>query len=563
MTPTFLLLNLIASVCLFLYGIRQVRRGIMRGFGGGLRQFVMVCTRNRITGFLAGMASTLVLQSGGAVTLILATFVGQKILTTAAALAVVMGADVGVALVAQVLTFDISWLGPLVLLVGFVVLTSFEGRKSVQNIGLTIFGLGLMLMALGFIREAGLPIKEADALPYLLKPIEQDPIFAILVGALMTWMLHSSLAFVMLVVSFSSVGAVSFNLAFDLILGANIGLVFIPLMATIRDEPTAVRLPFANLLMRLIVVLMVLPYAPFVQDVVKDFGGDTARQLVHAHLGFSVLVAALFLPFTAFIARLVHKLIPDRLVDDAAAVPLYLDYKQMETPVVALSAAARETLRVADLVQDMLEKSLQVFKTNSSSLIKKIQDQDTVVDTLHRALKHYMAKLMELSMTPGEAARTQQIINFATTLEHVGDAIDKSMMPMASRMARRNHKFSDAGMKEIENLFKMVIDSMRLAQTVFMSSDQKLARELVEGKQAVNRAERKASANHFARLSQGVPESIESSSVHLDLLRDLQRINGDLVTVAYPILEATGELLPNRLTSPKLKSLEPDMREEG
>jgi phosphate:Na+ symporter len=563
MTPTLVLLQIVAGVCLFLYGIRQVRRGIMRGFGAGLRRFVAACTAHRVTGFLAGVISTMILQSAGAVTMIMATFLGQKILPTAAALAVVIGADVGVAIMTQILTFDLSWLGPVFLLAGFILLAGFEHRKPIQNVGLSFFGLGLMLFALGWIAQASLPIKESAALPIIMRPLEIDPVLTLIVAALLTWMLHSSLAFVMLVVSFVSVGAISTHLAFQLILGANIGNVLIPLMATLRDQPAAVRLPFANLLMRLVMVLATLPFLDVIYQTITSLDDHAARAVVHFHLAFNLVLAIVFLPLTRPVAWIAHRLIPDRVVNDPATTPMYLDYKQMETPVVALAAAARETLRMADMVQEMMVQSLAVFKNGSEAAIKKIQEQDTAVDLLHRAIKHYMARTMELSLGPKEAARHLQIINFATTLEHIGDAIDKSMMPMAARMVANNRRFSDAGMAEIETLFNLVIDSLRNAQTVFMTSDKALARKLVEEKEQVIRLERLASTNHFARLSQGVPESIETSSVHLDLLRDLQRINGDLVTVAYPILEASGELLPNRLTSPKLTSLEPEMREEG
>lgn len=546
-----------------LYGLRQVRRGIMRGFGADLRGFVAFCTTNRVTGFFAGIISTMILQSAGAVTMILGTFLGQKIITTAAALSVVLGADVGVSLMAQVLAFDVSWIGPLLMLIGFTMLTGWERRKKIQNIGLTIFGLGLILFALGWIRQASIPIKESEALPYLMRPLEIDPVMTLIVAALMTWVLHSSLAFVMLVASFAGVGVITPGLAFELVLGANIGAVLIPLMSTVRDEPAAVRLPFANLLMRCSLVIVCLFFLQHIGTYIQSFGASPAHQVVQFHLAFNIVNAMLFLPFTSFIARLVHWLIPDRVIKEGAVQPMYLDYKQMDTPIVALTAAARETLRMADIVQEMLKNALVVFKSHDENLMRKIQEQDTVVDTLHRAIKHYMARAMELSFDKREAARHLQIINFATTLEHIGDAIDKSMMPMAKRMIDHRRKFSDAGMAEIDHLFTLVIDSIRMAETVFMTSDQILARKLVEGKELVTRAERQASSNHFARLSQGVPESIETSSVHLDLLRDLQRINGDVVTVAYPILEATGELLPNRLTSPKLKSLEPDLMAEG
>lgn len=563
MTPTIVLLNIIGGICLFLYGLRQIRRGIMRGFGAGLRGFVAACTARRASAFLAGMASTMVLQSAAALTMIVATFVGQKMLTTAAALPVVLGGDVGTAIIAQILAINLSFIGPLLLLVGLILVTSFEHKKQWQNIGLTVFGMGLIFFALGWIREASIPFKESAALPYILQPLEIDPVLTLIVGALITWLFHSALAFVMLVVSFVSADVISSHLAFQLVLGANVGAVLAPLMATFRDDPAAVRLPFASLLMRFTVALMVLPFLSTIIELISLYDSETARQVVHFHLGFNLLVALTFLPFTGWVARLVHKLIPDRITDKHEVTPMYLDYKQMETPIVALSAAARETLRMADMVQDMLVGTLEVFKHGDAQRIKKIQEQDTSVDILHRAIKHYMARAMELSLDESEARRHLQIINFATTLEHIGDAIDKSMLAMAARMVQHHRRFSDAGMHEIEELFVMVIDSLRLAQTVFISSDPKLARKLVEEKEKVTRAERRASVNHFARLKESVPESIETSSVHLDILRDLQRINGDVVTVAYPILEGTGELLPNRLTQPKLKSLEPDMLGEG
>lgn len=537
---------------MMLYGLRQIRRGLMRAYGASLRGFVSACTVNRFAGLMAGLVSTLILQSSTAVTMILATFVGQKMLTTAAALAVVLGADVGTTIVAQILTFNVAWIGPLLLLVGLMVFSIFDQKSStLKNVGLAIFGLGLMLFAIGWIKEASIPFKTSEALPYLVRPLEIDPVLTLVVAALMTWLFHSTLAFVMLVVGMTMSGVISPHLSMQLVLGANIGGVLAPLFATLRDEPTAVRIPFANLLMRLAVALAILPFLGNIHDLILKLDTDPGRLVVDFHLGFNLLVAIIFLPIIGWVAKIVHKLIPDRVAQDGETVPLYLDYKQMETPVVALSAAARETLRVADIVQDMLIRTLEVFKAGNEKMVKTIQDKDTVVDTLHRALKLYLAKTMELSLDPNEAQRHLQILNFATTLEHIGDTIDKSMMPMATRMIKNHRKFSAQGMVEIEELFNMVIDSVRMAQTVFMTSDQALARRLVEGKEAVGKVERQASANHFSRLRQGIPETVETSSVHLDLLRDLQRINGDVVTVAYPILEATGELLPNRLTRPR------------
>jgi phosphate:Na+ symporter len=494
--------------------------------------------------------------------MILSTFVGQKLLGTSAALAVVLGADVGTTIVAQLFSFDITWLGPLLLLIGLSTFSIFQQNLRWKNIGLAIFGMGLMLFAFGWIREASMPIKSSDALPYILRPLEIDPVLTILLGAVITWLFHSSLAFVMLVFSLVISDVISQHLAFELILGANLGGVMAPLMAALRDQPAALRIPFANFLMRLISVLLVLPFLPQILQLSGQFITTGPEAVLYFHFAFNLLVALIFLPLIGMVSWVVHHMIPDILAKRDQIVPLYLDDKQIEIPVVALSSAARETLRMADIVQDMLLSTINVFKAGDQNLIKEIQEKDTSLDILHRAIKLYLARTLETELSKAEAQRHLQILNFATTIEHIGDAIDKSMMPMARRLIENHRRFSPDGMREIEQIFNLVLQSMRDAQTVFMTSDAMLARKLVESKEAFGRVERAASASHFARLSQGVPETIETSSVHLDLLRDLQRINGDVVTVAYPILEATGELLPNRLTTPRLSSLEPDLRDE-
>jgi phosphate:Na+ symporter len=563
MTPTFILLNIIGGIVLLLYGLRQIKRSIMRGYGAHLRGFLTACTVNRFTGWLAGVGTTALMQSALALTIILSTFVSQKMVTTAAAIPVMIGADLGVSLIAQVLTFNLAMLAPLFLFIGFMFITSFQHRKKVQNLGLIIFGFGLLLFSLGVIREASIPFRDSPVIPYLIKPLEVDPVFTVLVGALLTWLLHSSLAFLMLIVTFAASGVITPDVALELVLGSTLGGSIGAMVSVARDPFGAVRLPFANFLMRSVLIVAVLPFMDDIERILSLYEKDVARQAVHFHLGFNLLVSVVFLPLTPVVAWVVHRLIPEKDHMSEDLKPKYLIDTHMSTPVVALSAAARETLRIADMVTDMLSKSLVVFKTHNEQMMRDIQAQDTAVDTLHRAIKIYMARALELSLSPKEAQRHLQIINFATSLEHIGDTIDKSLMPMAQRMIQNHRKFSAQGMAEIEQLFSVVVDRMRLAQTVFMSLDEGLARRLVEGKEEVNRLERQASSNHYSRLNQGIPESLETSSIHLDILRDLQRINGDVVTVAYPILEETGELLPSRLRVRPLRSLEPDLRDEG
>ncbi|HPQ50913.1 MAG TPA: Na/Pi cotransporter family protein, partial [Alphaproteobacteria bacterium] len=466
------------------------------------------------------------------------------LISTTSGLAVVLGADVGTTLVAQLLTFDLSWLSPVLIIFGYAFYSSKEQASVKRQIGRILVGLGLMLLALTVIKHEAGPLKESDTLPLILAPLDHDPFFSVLVGAVLTWLFHSSLAIVLLLMSMVHTEVVPLHLALMLVLGANIGNVIAPLMSSLKDPPQAARIPAGNLIMRLIGVFAVLVIVQVWEPNFKFLGNDDARIVVNFHMAFNIVLGLLFLPFLGFITRLVTKAIPDKKRDenDKSVSSQYLDDRVLDTPTVALTNAAREVLRIADMTDQMLQLVWSAFQKNEASIVEKIREADENVDILYKALKSYLVKITGETMNDIEGKRHFQILTFATNIEHVGDIIDRNLLALAEKKISDKVNFSPAGKVELDNLFQLVLDSVRLAQTVFISGDVRLARQLVEDKVVIKKAEREASVSHLVRLQKGVPETIATSDLHMDIIRDLRRINSLMTSIAYPILDDAGEL---------------------
>ncbi len=545
-------MNIIAGVCLLLWGVALLKLGMTRGLGADLRRFLSKATANRFKAFAAGLGVTALLQSSTATVMIVAGFAGQGMITAGAGLAIVLGADVGTTLVAQVLSMDLRLMMP-VLMVGGYILFSIEHNGKIKNVGRVFVGLSLMLLALGLIKTAAEPLRDSETLPLILAPLEKDLIFAVVVAALLTWIAHSSLAIILLLMSLVAAGVVPLMLGLAMVLGVNIGGTIAPLIATLRDQREAMRIPLGNLMIRVTGVLIAAPFLPYLQSELESFAADPGRQIVNFHTAFNLCLALAFLPFIQVIGSLLERILPSKAVDDDPGRPMYLDRKDLDTPAIALSDAKRETLRMADVLEQMLVDVITVLKTDDAKLLEKIREEDDILDRLYLEIKSYMAEVTQEFMDPKDVKEYMQILMFSTNIEHAGDVIDRNLLPLARKKIRNKYQFSEAGMKEIEHIHALVVKSVQLAQSVFMSGDIDLARTVVQDKTALRQAEMEGMALHMRRLRDGVPETMETSALHLDIIRDLRRVNTYILTVAYPILEEEGQLSESRLKDHKPK----------
>lgn len=528
-----------------------MKLGFTRAFGTSLRQSIAQGTSNRIRAFFAGLGITAFLQSSTATALLLTSFAKKHPIPLTAALAVIIGADLSTTLVAQVLTFDLSWLSPLLLVIGIIGHMRYEHGGRKRHIFRVFIGLGLMLLSLSLIRAASAPLVGSDTLPLILAPLESDQVTAIVFAALLTWIIHSSLAAVLLFATLASNGLIDIELGILLVIGANLGGAFIAFIATYKDGPTANRITFGNIVMRMITLLLFWGMQGPLLMLLGNYDFSASRQIVNLHMGFNIVLALLFLPNIDMIAKLAERVFPEiKNAKRAEHEPLYLDEKALDSPVVALASAARETLRMSEMVEDMLGHTLESFKQNNDNLAQSISQKDHTVDKLYNSIKLYLTRLTQEALDPKEADRHLQILTFATNMEHIGDIIDKSLMDMARRKIKHKERFSNEGWEEIKSFHQHVLENVRMAQNIFLSEDPALARQLVEKKAVIRAAAKSSSEHHFKRLREGLPESIATSSMHLDIIRDYRRINTYVTAVAYSILENAEKYKDQRRENP-------------
>jgi phosphate:Na+ symporter len=547
-------LNVLGSVALLLWGVRMVRTGLTRAFGAALRRAIAACSRNRFTAFLGGIAITGVLQSSTATALLVSSFAGRGLIPLSIAFAVMLGADIGTTLAAQILSFDLGWASPLLIGAGVITfLTSASDRP--RHLGRVAIGLGLMLLSLKLLALATQPLRTSAAFMALLQGLQDEYVIAVIVGTLATWLVHSSLSTVLLVMSFAGSGLIEPRLALALVIGANIGGALAPYMAQSGADVAARRVPLANLITRGIVGVALLPFLGLTVDGLSLIDASATRLPVNFHTFFNVVASLIFLPLVDVVAWACRRLLPDKPVADDPGKPRHLDPNVLDSPAEALGCALRETLNLGDKVSEMLRQSIEVFERNDAKAVKAIEAADDAVDRLYEAIKLYLIQTSRSELGEEDGKRYVEILTFTTNLEHVGDIIDKNLMELAAKKIRNRYYFSAEGMGELRAFHTRVQENLRLALNVFTTRDITLARRLVAEKTAIREAEQHAADSHFARLREGRPESIETSSIHMDVVRDLKRINGHLATVAYPILEAAGELADTRL-----KSAQPLMR---
>jgi phosphate:Na+ symporter len=546
MHGTEILITLIGSVALLLWGVRMVRTGVTRAFGSQIRRILAASTRDRSRAFATGFAVAAFVQSSTATTLIVSSFAARKLIPAGAALAVVLGADLGSTVAAQIFVFDLGWLGYAAIAGGvfWFMGTRDEHGRHVARIAL---GLGLMLLSLKLIGAAAAPLRGSMAMTAVLGGLAGEPLVAALIGALVTWLAHSTLAIVLLVASLAGAQLMPAEVAVALVVGANVGGAFAPFASQAAAPPAARRVPLGNTLMRLAVAVAALPFAGEIVALLSLAGTEPARLTINAHTLFNLVTGVVFIGLVPAVARLCEKLLPDRPSVADGGRPRYLDPHLIDHPAEALACAARETLALGDHVAGMLRQTMDVLVRDDQKLRRAVEESDDAVDRLHEAIKLYLIQVSRGGMSEPESRRHVEILSFVTNLEHIGDIIDKNLMELADKKIRSRVAFSAEGLEELRAFHARVLDNLQLAFNVFMSRDPAIARRLLREKTAMREAELSAADSHYRRLREGRPESIESSAIHLDVVRDLKRINSHLTAVAYPILEAAGELAQTRL----------------
>ncbi len=538
MTATIALIELVGYVALLLWGMHMVQSGVVRAFGSNLRAVIGRTLHNRLTAVGAGLAVTVLLQSSTATAMMTTSLAAAGLMELVPALAVMLGANVGTALIVKLLSFDIFWIAPLLLIAGYVAFR--KARRGIfHDLGRVGIGLGLMLLALHELVATIEPVQAAPALTVLLGALTGEPLLDLALAAVLTWAAHSSIAVMLLIVSLSAGGVVTLPVAIALVLGANLGATIPPVLETPRADPAVRRLPIGNMSIRAAGCVAALPFIHSIAALLSKVYLNASEAVVDFHILFNLTLMLVFVWFLDPVALLLKRILPAKQKSTDVTDPLYLDETALDTPYLALTNASREALRMADLVEVMLCQFNKVATDGNPEAIKDLVRAGKVLDRLQEAVKAYLTQLGTDGLSPTDGERHAHVLDFAVNLGHAGDIIERSLAVAASRKAKRGLVMPAEDTDDLTTFVTLVREDLRMAGSTFMTEDTRSANKLLERKRQLNAMERATSRRHLARLKVRQPEELEASTVHLTMLRDLRRVNSQISGVAYDVLGLT------------------------
>ncbi|AUO20549.1 Na/Pi cotransporter family protein [Pseudomonas sp. NC02] len=532
------LLNLLSAVTLLIWGTHIVRTGILRVYGSNLRQVIGQNMSKRWLAFIAGILVTAMVQSSNATAMLVTSFVGQGLMGLMPALATMLGADVGTALMARVLTFDLSWLSPLLIFLGVIFFLSRKQTRAGQ-MGRVGIGLGLIILALQLIVEAAGPITHAQGVKVLFASLTGDILLDALVGALFAMISYSSLAAVLLTATLAGAGVIGLHVAIGLVIGANIGSGVLAFLSTSMQNAAGRQVALGSLLYKLIGLLLIIPVLDPLVGWMDNLDYSAQGMVITFHLLYNVIRCLILLPTIGPMSRLCAWLLPEREEVNGLAKPRHLDLAALATPSLALANAARETLRLGDLIDNMLTSMLEVLRGKQTAITQEMRSLSDDVEALYSAIKLYLAQMPREDLSEQDSRRWAEIIELSINLKLAGDLIERMLRKVQQQKTSQRRSFSEVGLEELAGLQTQLIANLRLGLSVFLSGDPESARQLLREKRRFRAQERRLAHAHVSRLQRKIVQSLETSSLHLELIADMKRLNSLFCSSAYVVLETT------------------------
>ncbi|MGH8356455.1 MAG: Na/Pi cotransporter family protein, partial [Pseudomonas sp.] len=454
------LLNLLSAVTLLIWGTHIVRTGILRVYGSNLRQVIGQNMSKRWLAFIAGILVTAMVQSSNATAMLVTSFVGQGLMGLMPALATMLGADVGTALMARVLTFDLSWLSPLLIFLGVIFFLSRKQTRAGQ-MGRVGIGLGLIILALQLIVEAAGPITHAQGVKVLFASLTGDILLDALVGALFAMISYSSLAAVLLTATLAGAGVIGLHVAIGLVIGANIGSGVLAFLSTSMQNAAGRQVALGSLLYKLIGLLLIIPVLDPLVGWMDNLDYSAQGMVITFHLLYNVIRCLILLPTIGPMSRLCAWLLPEREEVNGLAKPRHLDLAALATPSLALANAARETLRLGDLIDNMLTSMLEVLRGKQTAITQEIRSLSDDVEALYSAIKLYLAQMPREDLSEQDSRRWAEIIELSINLKLAGDLIERMLRKVQQQKTSQRRSFSEVGLEELAGLQTQLIANLR------------------------------------------------------------------------------------------------------
>ena len=535
---------LIGGLGFFFYGIRVMSDSLRKVSSERLKNVLGLLTKNRFTGLLTGLTVTAVIQSSSALTVMLVGFVNAGLMTLQQAIPVVFGANIGTTMTAWIVSFvallDIfSFALPLVG-IAFLMM-EVPKRPHVKNWGGVLFGFAVLLVGLGFMKDAFAPLQSNQHIRDVMVNFSRYPILGVIVGTVMTMLLQSSSATIAIVQVLAFRGLIDFPSTVSIILGDNIGTTITAQLAAIGTNTGAKRVAWAHTMFNVLGVcyMLVFIYLGWYQKLVQSFfpAGITEHNIMMhialAHSLFNVTNTIVFLPGTRLLQRVVERIVPQK-EELISMQPKYLEKRLLETPVIALEQSKKEIISMLRLADSALRDSFALFFTEKWDLANKVKRKEEAVDNLQAEITRYLIDISMQQLDESEAEQIPVLIHSVNDIERIGDHAE-NILELAQRKIDQKLPFSEDAKAELRRMIETVQEMISEVVLGLETGDKSHAHRALHCEDQLNRMQIELRHTHVQRLNDGSCKVL-SGLVYLDFVDYMEKIGDHLTNIAQGLL---------------------------
>lgn len=528
-----LIISLMGGLGMFLFGMKMMGDGLENAAGEKLKGIFDKITSNPVKGIATGAIVTALIQSSSATTVMVVGFVNAGLMNLYQAAAVIMGANIGTTITAQIIAFKMDFLAPLFLAIGAAIVL-FAKSKKTKEIGNIVLGFGILFLGLELMNEAMSPIAKSDVFNAFILKLSGHTILGILFGTIMTAIIQSSSASTGILVALASTGSLPLKVAIPFLFGCNIGTCITALLASIGTSKTAKKAALIHLLFNFIGTIIFIPLIPLLTQIVTQItpgtgGAEVKRQIANAHSFFNVINTFILVWFTKGLVALVNKLIPGEDEREEMA-PKFIDDRLLETPVIAFGQATNELIRMASKATENLELAMKAFKEGDEQLIKKVYENESLINLLDHDITRYLVKLSNTELGEEQKSAVAAYFHVVNDVERIGDHAE-NIADLASEKITKGLHFSDEAVKELDGMFKYTVNALELSTECFKQYNKEKAVNVRKIEERIDSLEKELRTSHINRLNAGVCNATVGA-IFLDIISNFERISDHAVNIA-------------------------------
>ncbi|MEZ4846697.1 MAG: Na/Pi cotransporter family protein [Bdellovibrionota bacterium] len=419
----------------------------------------------------------------------------------------------------------------------FGIVGHFLFKKSYRNHGKLILSFGFVFYGLSLMGLANAPLRDSEIFQIFIETVLQQPMWAFLLGFLLTSFLQSSVIVLGILVAFSYSGMIPVSHALPFVLGVNLGSSVVIFLAAAQAQNDGKLIAYVNVLYKCIGTLVVFPLYPLFAQGLTFLSEIPPYQIVWGHVLYNALLIVLFMPFTKPMSRFMRKKFPNE--ENANKFQSqFLDISSLDSATIAMANVSREISRMAAIVEEMCKVLLRPFEEKGRETMIRMDEMDDQVDQLDREIKFYLARLQQHELSDSQSKKGVELLMFTNNLESVGDIINRNMMILVEKKKRNGITFTKDAWGEIVDFHAKVLENFKLAVAAFVTGDTELGKKVLRNKKFLTSLEQELGQHHLKRLRQlDDEELIEALSLFLDVLSNLRLINSIICKMAYPALD--------------------------